>query len=459
MSNPNPSQFNHVIVGFTIDVSGSMKQSIRNNDSKEENRFESFQESLKNLSKEAKKEIEMSQQEGNEASIDVFVYAFGLKDTDYGDLITLIELGKQILDQPKKEDNTPLQIYDNPYEELAAISKQYGIKDMEKYIKWGKDILNPEEAQRLTRRLHQYPRIAERLMGLLPESFSEVEGRVVEDTKQGAVEGGCKGVLSGVALTVIGALVGGPFGAAWIGSLGLVGGGLGAGIGADSAKKASIDRERKQLEKPESLARELANASSDDEVRKIIIREVGSVLEEELRKVSDMTLPLEEVADLLDNRGDYLEDIEPLIYGMTPMQGALKAVKSRFEKELDRLPKDTIPVLFILSDGQPTDGNPLPVTEALKQAGIHIVSCFVTNQNIVHPRKLFDVPETEWSDGARLMFNMASSIGQDSVFTRFLLELGWTMPAKPKLFVQVNHTEVLEEFIRVVLSPLKESVG
>ncbi len=426
-----------VLVGFAVDVSGSMEQSIRNERKKDGSRFESFKDSLRQLSKETKREIETSKQEGFYASITVFAYAFGLKELDYCDLLSLLELDQQMMSSSKGEIEHK---FNDPYQELADISKNYGIKDMEKYTKWGKDILSLKEARQLSNRLYEYPKIAERLTSLLPESFSQIEKKVQSDTTAGAI-------LGGGAIEILGLLLTG--GVAPL--IGVVAAGTAS---AEYAKRKSIGQEKKKLEKPEALARELANAS-DDEIRKIIIREIGSGLQKELREHGDTRMPLEKVADLLENKEEQLEDIEPLIYGVTPMKGALKAIKTRFKQELARLPEDTVSVLFILSDGQPTDGDPMPTANALKDEGFYIISCFVTDQDITEPRRLFDAPASQWNDGAKLMFNMASSIDRNSVFTRFLLELGWKMPSEPKLFVQVNHSEVLDEFIRVVLSPLK----
>jgi hypothetical protein len=407
----------YVLVGFAVDVSGSMQESIRNEKSKKENRFDGFRESLKQLSQEAKKEIEINKEKGSSASIDVFAYAFGLKDLDYCDLLTLIKFGQEMTFNQTKKGNTSQRTYSDPYGELEDIAKKNGIQDIPGFKTWiMKALPRSEEAQRLAERLHQYPQIAKHITQFLPKNIGEAALSTSSYWAEKTIPG----------------------------------------LGNYIANAVDPTGNRNNLNKAESLAREFANAS-DDEVRKIIIREVGNLLEKELSERGNTTMPLEKVVDLLNSREDELEDIESLIYGNTPMQSALKAVKSRFEKELRDLPKDTIPILFIISDGIPTDGNPMWVAQALKTTGVHIVSCFVTNQDIIHPRKLFNTAEAGWNDGARLMFNMASPIEKNSDFTRFLVEIGWTVPSNAQLFVQVNHTDVLDEFIRVVLSPIKES--
>lgn len=54
------------------------------------------------------------------------------------------------------------------------------------------------------------------------------------------------------------------------------------------------------------------------------------------------------------------------------------------------------------------------------------------------------------------MFEMASEIEEKSHFSRFLLKKGWVINSQAKMFVQLNHSRVLEEFIQIILSPLNQ---
>jgi len=87
--------------------------------------------------------------------------------------------------------------------------------------------------------------------------------------------------------------------------------------------------------------------------------------------------------------------------------------------------------------------------------GVIVVSCFVTDRDIADPHTLYGKANPEWTNGAKLMFDIASIVNDDSDYARFLLKKGWTVNQDSKLFVQVNYSEVLEEFIRVVVSPLE----
>ena len=180
------------------------------------------------------------------------------------------------------------------------------------------------------------------------------------------------------------------------------------GLNRVTANFLDPEGKSEQLEKAKRLAREVADASSQKEIRQIVIREVGSQLGNELARRSNSLKSLEKVADLLESKEDEIEDLETLIYGNTPMCSALQVIQKRFRTELAKLPQNTISVLFILSDGEPTDGNPLPFANQLKGMGTYIVSCFLTNHNIIDPRKLFDEVSYEWRRGARLMFGIFS---------------------------------------------------
>ncbi len=209
-----------------------------------------------------------------------------------------------------------------------------------------------------------------------------------------------------------------------------------------------------------SLVRDVENtvrANAEAEIRRKIMLEVKRRLEKQLHAIGDTTLPIEEIARLWESSGEALTNAEELIFGNTPMREGLTEVAKRFARELKTRDKDTVPVLFILSDGEPTDGNPLPELEILKPLGVIVISCFVTDQDIANPRVLYGETEPQWNAGAKLMFEMASKIEDNSGFAKFLLRKNWTIKPHARLFVQVNHSLILEEFIRVVLSPFEAS--
>ena len=46
------------------------------------------------------------------------------------------------------------------------------------------------------------------------------------------------------------------------------------------------------------------------------------------------------------------------------------------------------------------------------------------------------------------MWELASAMDESSPIIRYLLSLGWSVEADAKLCVQINHADVLREFVR-----------
>lgn len=333
----------NALVGLAIDLSGSMNQSIQNNSGGHINRLESFRQSLHKLTKDAQQSIRENKAQNIETSIDLFVYGFGLrtKDADVCDLLSLINIGQQVI----KKD------------EIEELKRQF--------------------SQDMQNRYQGY-----------------------EGTEDFLRQRGLGNLVDVFKITVI---------------------------------------------KP----------TTETKIRERIMLEVKARLEKHLQTASDLTMPIEEVVHLWENSGEVLSCSEQLIFGNTPMKKALMKVADRFKKELSIRDKDTVSTLFILSDGLPHDGDPLPIVQKLKSSGITVISCFITDQDIADPRVLYSKPEPYWDNGAKLMFEMASTMEDNSETARFLLDKGWTIYPHSKLCVQLNHSIILEEFIRITLSPLE----
>ena len=132
-------------------------------------------------------------------------------------------------------------------------------------------------------------------------------------------------------------------------------------------------------------------ANAEAEIRKKIMFEVKRRLERQLQSIGDTTLSIEEIAQLWESSGKPC-NAEELIFGNTPLRECMFEVAKRFERESKSRGQDTAPVLFVLSDGDPTDGDPLPALDQLKPLGVTVISCFVTDQDIANPRVLFGEP-------------------------------------------------------------------
>jgi hypothetical protein len=79
----------------------------------------------------------------------------------------------------------------------------------------------------------------------------------------------------------------------------------------------------------------------------------------------------------------------------------------------------------------------------------------VTDHDVADPRILVASADARWDRGAKLMFDAASRLGEDGPFAAHLLRHGWTIERDAKMFVQINHSDVLEEFVAAVGSRLE----
>ena len=203
-------------------------------------------------------------------------------------------------------------------------------------------------------------------------------------------------------------------------------------------------------------AKDTARASAETEIRNRILAEVQQRLSNKLQTTGEITLRLDEIAELWKDSSTTFADAEELIFGNTPMCQALRRINTRFTKEMKQGANGgTMPVLLLISDGEPTDGDPEPLAKELQELGVTIIGCYITSHDIGTPRTLFESAKNSWPSGAQLMFKMSSIISEDSPLKYHLLRQGWTIPAQAKAFVQANHSETLEEIVGLALSPIE----
>jgi hypothetical protein len=200
-----------------------------------------------------------------------------------------------------------------------------------------------------------------------------------------------------------------------------------------------------------------------------------------------------------------------LLGGSTPMCECLRLVKKRFDRERALAPPDSKYILFIVSDGESSDGDPRAAARVIEESGVQIVSCFVTDSDRTDSKRLYSESAPGWNSGARAMFDIASRAPEGSAELDYLEKAGWQIaepeakhesltpaeapestvdggglfasiwrllgrqgtrsaqaPAPPptasrknrathqvKMFAQVNHSDHLEEFIKVILTPIQ----
>lgn len=193
--------------------------------------------------------------------------------------------------------------------------------------------------------------------------------------------------------------------------------------------------------------------------REQIVSQVGEKLLTSARQIGDSMLTAEDLVDLFGPSSDSsnAEMIQEAIFGNTPMVNAANQILGRFSRH-SQLAYDQ-KTLLVISDGGSTDGDPRAVFSGIRALGVDIVACFVTDADIADPRILVGSPIPSWLDHVRLMWDIASTIEPCSTAYQYFETHGWKIEPNAKLFVQVNHSDVLAEFLRVAASNISAPSG
>ena len=149
--------------------------------------------------------------------------------------------------------------------------------------------------------------------------------------------------------------------------------------------------------------------------------------------------------ELTEERTNELFDkVKPFIYGGTPMMRSLKQATDLFTDN-----NHEYKLLFVLSDGQPTDGNdPRAPLRDLADLGVTVICCYITCRPIDEPRRLYDTEQPEWEGDAKLMYRMSSSIPTQKIPRTLFVKQGWKIDIgknSTRMFFQINHPDIIHE--------------
>ena len=179
------------------------------------------------------------------------------------------------------------------------------------------------------------------------------------------------------------------------------------------------------------------------------VKAVSNMLDDLLQRSSSTPASNERIKELI-------ESIKPFILGRTPMCEALKNAEVMFRRAGTHANKK---VLFVLSDGISTDGDPLPIAERLRSSGVTIATCYITSYQVQHPKCLLDARDyTNFEDnpGPQVLMKMSSSMKNTHTPISYLVDHNWELAPSGEscLFVEANSLEVVNEFCRIVVSQL-----
>ena len=212
-------------------------------------------------------------------------------------------------------------------------------------------------------------------------------------------------------------------------AMAIVGGEHLQGWASESSVREAIDKGKRLLEE---IRRDIMVA-----VNKEAIMSVQSASKILHTSIGEKKLDKKRVDELL-------EAVEPYIYGRTPLMKAMHHSVDLFShSEYENHKK----FLFVLSDGQPTDGYDPPVQQ-LSDLGVTIVSCFITHQGLSDPCHLYSLLDESWELPAKFMFNMSSIMTTQNIPRTLFVKKGWKIDIEnneTRLFFQVNHPDVIKD--------------
>jgi uncharacterized protein YegL len=178
---------------------------------------------------------------------------------------------------------------------------------------------------------------------------------------------------------------------------------------------------------------------------------------ESIWKIAEMSRDLTGLIDEVQNlpvshnlKSIWIDRLTPFIYGCTPMVQAFQKAFEVMEK-FKNLYQDK--VLFVITDGNSTDGNPKEMVLSMKeQTQTLIVSCMLTINDIESPRRLYDTCPSSLTEYEKNLFLLSSVVSIDSPAFSILLKYHWKLPpsGECRLFAQINNPNVLEEFTEII---------
>jgi hypothetical protein len=156
--------------------------------------------------------------------------------------------------------------------------------------------------------------------------------------------------------------------------------------------------------------------------------------------------PISQISNLLPDVFEHEVYSEKFMFGYTPIHEAINLASLRFmEKSFESYRK----ILVLISDGEFGSNSLRFETDLLRNAGVTIISCFVSDINVM--KKLPDKIYANWPEGARIMFNISSPLNVHDDIANSLVKEGFEVEPGMKLLFQVNYSDRLERMLKAVL--------
>lgn len=162
--------------------------------------------------------------------------------------------------------------------------------------------------------------------------------------------------------------------------------------------------------------------------------------------------PLSQLSNLLPDVFEHEVYSDGFMFGSTPINQAINLASLRF---LDKAYETYKKFLIVISDGEFESTTLRFETDLLKKAGVTVICCYVSDRNVM--KKLPDKINPNWSDGARVMFNISSEMNPQDDIATSLAEEGFLIEPGMKLLFQINYSDRLERMLNAVLGSNRKS--
>jgi hypothetical protein len=186
-----------------------------------------------------------------------------------------------------------------------------------------------------------------------------------------------------------------------------------------------------------------------------IVAELAQRIRSRASAIGDVTTTITELYELWGDGGSAIgnPDFQEFLFGSTPMCATMVEIRKRFERTSPAAAHEQRVLLFI-SDGMPTDGDPSESIRQIRSSGVCVITCFVSGNDVVEPHVLYAEQRPEWPEEAKLMHSLASTMDMQGLVANELLSKGWRIEPEAKLFLQVNHSRLFQEFVDAVTDSL-----
>ena len=187
--------------------------------------------------------------------------------------------------------------------------------------------------------------------------------------------------------------------------------------------------------------------------------EEKNIPNENIRKITGDTLYniRKNYSHIFENSKHYLKEIDRYIYGGTPMKRTFQDTFSYITNFRNEYEEN---IIFLLSDGESTDGNPEEIVKnELTKTNSILITCYLSSFENECPKILYD-ENTEPKNlvqGEKILYEMSSSVSSaNSIFT-FLEEKGWKVPhsGRCKLFLRANNPKIIDEYLSLITMLIK----